>query len=606
MNPPHADWSLANNMAYLMFQSHYKRHGNHNDKVVWVPAPYKFNKYSSVDEILDEVGECDLYLMSSYIWNYELCDDFAISVKKRYPNAKTVLGGPQIGTHDSIFLLKRSRKYDFILKPTKPGEVFVQELIDSYIDNDGNANSSDISWELRSSKTCSQFMPEYSVYEDHIDYLKEMRQYAADSGIEPFMIIETTRGCPYKCTYCEWGGGTGTKIYKKPLEIVEKDILALKKTGFRDAYLTDANFGAFKDRDVAIFRMGWENGINLTDISTMKSPDLKRRIDLIDAWFDVVGAGPETHSEATTAKEVGHPLQIGTEFVEQEDTSWGPTNAAGHPLKRDPTVLLEKSESIWGRSSGNKPENLDLKVYISVVPTVSIQSVSDEAMKVAKRIDLSLEDKIKLSEHIRKRCHEEGYPVPALELILGMPGSTLDDFYTEMELIWNFKAWTSYRHDYMFLPDTELTDPEYLEKYNIKLVEIYSDLIDEHGVDNQHSLYKSKKTYFKTISSCYSFTFEDMCQMHLMNLAGNTLLLEFYEAVSDAVTPPEFGKICWEILKLCPEFDEIYSAIRDLLNPDTPPRNIKRINGVLRNMVIEDMIQANKLIIMNELFVRTL
>ncbi len=35
------DWCLANNAAYLMFQSHYSRYGKFSDQVNWIPAPYK-------------------------------------------------------------------------------------------------------------------------------------------------------------------------------------------------------------------------------------------------------------------------------------------------------------------------------------------------------------------------------------------------------------------------------------------------------------------------------------------------------------------------------------------------------------------------------------
>ena len=55
--------------------------------------------------------------------------------------------------------------------------------------------------------------------------------------MEPFIVLETTRGCPYKCVFCEWGGGINTKIYKKDVSIVKRDVLALKKAGYRDAYL---------------------------------------------------------------------------------------------------------------------------------------------------------------------------------------------------------------------------------------------------------------------------------------------------------------------------------------------------------------------------------
>lgn len=562
INPPHADWCLANNAAYLMFQSHYKRFGKNNDKVIFNPAPYKFNKYTSVQEILDEIGQNEIYLFSSYIWNYEVCDQLALLIKEKYPTSICVLGGPQIGTNDPLFLINRSM-YDFILKPTKPGEVFVQELIDSYFEFSGNPDIESLSWELRSLKQCDQFMPDYSVYEEHIDYLKEIRNYARKNELEPFCIIETTRGCPYACVYCEWGGGIDSKIYKKPIEIVKKDLLALKKAGFRDVYLTDANFGAFKDRDIEIFKFAWENSVNCTDISTMKSKDLKRRIDLVDAWFDVVGSGPEKHSPIINSKEGGHILVIG---------------------------------------SGEALEFSGEQQYISIVPTVSIQSISDEAMKVAKRADLSFEDKIKLSEHIHKRCHEEGYPVPAIELIMGMPGSTLDDFYAEWEIMWNFKAWTSYRHDYMFLPDSDLTQKDYLEKYDIKLVEVYSDLIDEFGVDNQNSLYKNKRTYFKTISSCYSFTNEEMCEMWIMNLAENKLLEQIYPMFEQFMKPNVFGKYCFDIISSMEEFPIIFEQVKNLLDPKTEAQNIKRLNGRLRNLVVDELIENNKPIIISEMF----
>lgn len=560
INPPHADWCLANNAAYLMFQSHYKRYGKNPDKVNFTPAPYKFNLYSSVEEIYEEIGYNDIYLFSSYIWNYDICDELASLIKQKHPTSICVLGGPQVGTHDANFLLTRSM-YDYILTPTKPGEVFVQELIDSYFQYSGYPDVQDISWELRSDKKCDQFMPDYSIYQEHLGYLTETRNHAAQYDIEPFCIIETTRGCPYACVYCEWGGGIDSKIYKKPIEIVKQDLLALKKAGFRDVYLTDANFGAFKDRDLEIFKFAWDHGVNLTDISTMKSKSLQRRSELVDSWFEVVGSGPEIHSPVIAKSEGGSALVIGA------------------------------------AESGQTEQN-----YISIVPTVSIQSISEEAMKVAKRADLSYEDKIKLSEHIRKRCQEEGYPIPAIELIMGMPGSTLDDFYAEWEIMWNFKAWTSYRHDYMFLPDTDLTDKDYLEKYDIKLVEVYSDLVDEFGVDNQNSLYKNKRSYFKTISSCYSFTFEEMCEMWIMNLAENKLLEEIYPMFENVHSPSDFGKMCYQILKHCDEFPEIYEQVKLLLDPNTPPQNIKRLNGMLRNTVIDNMVTKNKPIIVSELY----
>lgn len=562
INPPHADWCLANNAAYLMFQSHYMRYGKYSNNVEWIPAPYKFNQYSSVEEIYEEIKEADIFLFSSYIWNYDVCDELAQYIKSQNTQSICVLGGPQIGTNDLEFL-KTRKYYDFISQPTKPGEIFVENLIDSYFENDRNPNYKDITWELRSDRTCDQFMPDYSVYEDHLDYLKETRKYAKENELEPFCIIETTRGCPYRCSFCEWGGGIESKIYKKPIDVVKRDLIALKESGFRDIYLTDANFGAFFERDVEIFKFAWDNRVNLTDISTMKSKDLKRRIKLVDAWFDIVGSGPEIHSEVNTKKEGMSILCLSTEGTAEKE---------------------------------------ELPMYISVVPTVSIQSISDIAMKVAERVDLSFDDKIKLSEHIYKKCHEQNFPVPAIELILGMPGSTKEDFYNEMNILWNFKSWNSFRHDYMFLPDSDLSNQEYLKKYNIVLVDVYSDLVDEWGVDNQNSFYKNKRTYFKTISSCYSFTLENMCEMWFMNIAGNYLLKNMYFTFEKDMKASEFGQKCFSVIFRLEEFLPIYEEIKTILDPQKPISNIKRINGKLRNEVIENFIEKNEKIIFSEVY----
>jgi hypothetical protein len=225
-------------------------------------------------------------------------------------------------------------------------------------------------------------------------------------------------------------------------------------------------------------------------------------------------------------------------------------------------------------------------------------------MSVAQRTDLCFEDKIKLSHHIRQRCVNEGFPVPALELILGMPGSTIEDFYSEMEIIWNFQAWTSFRHDYMLMPDTSLSSESYLTKFSIKPVKVYTDLVDEQGIDNQQSLFSKKKNFFYTISECYSYSFEEMCEMFFMNLAGNFLLKNLYPNFPDHIRPGDFGKSCFEICSRLEGFDPIYNEIIDILSPHTPARSIKRLGGIFRTDVVEGFLLSNLLIIKNELYRR--
>lgn len=550
VNPPHADWSLANNMTYLMCQSHYTHRGRYADRVQWIPASYKWNKYQTYEDVYAEIKEADIVMFSSYAWNYTIVDGLAKFIKDKDPRVITAIGGPHIGTNEPLLMLERYRLYDFICQPTKPGEPFIEDLIDQWFESEGMPDIEKISWAVGSSKGRTHELDKetYSVYEDHFDYLVETLEYAKSNNMEPFIVVESTRGCPYKCVFCEWGGGIGTKIIKKDLEVIKRDILALKRAGFRDAYLTDANFGAFEDRDIEIFSFAWEHNFNLTDISTVKTKNLERRKRLIDRWFNIVG----------------------------------PINS--HPRS------LEKNSGLdmWGSTE-----------YVSIVPTVSIQSISEQAMKIADRVDLSTEDKLELSRYINKKCKEFGFPVPALELILAMPGSTIQDFYDEMEVIYNFKAWGSFRHDYMFLPDSRLNSKEYKEKYNIETVEVYSDVVDEDGIDNWNSLYKNKKTHFRTIKSCFSFTEEEMIEMWIMNNAANYLLKNLYEPFENNLSPGDFVKQCYEVIKEFEDFKVIEKEVRDIFNIDTPPRSIRQLSGRFRVDVIEEMLEKNSLFIKN-------
>lgn len=545
INPPHADWSLANNFTFLLMQSYYSRFGKYSKKVKWLESPYKWNSYKSYDEVIDDIIEADIIMFSSYTWNYMICDEISNKIKNKYPEKILVLGGPHIGTNEPELLASRPQ-YDLICRPTKPGEPFMAELIDQFIEN--RIDPTSIPWELRSDvKLIHDLSKEdYSVYEDHLEYLTKLLKYARNNKMEPFIVLETTRGCPYKCVFCEWGGGINTKIYKKSLDIVKRDINAMLKAGYRSAYLNDANFGAFFERDFEIFEYAWTNGFNLTDISTMKSKDLNRRKKLIDKYFEIVG-----------------------------------TNYTSPNMKN--------GKDMWSEMAN-----------ISIVPSVSIQSSSDIAMKIAERVDLNTEDKLELSKHINEQCSKHGFPIPNLEMILAMPGSTIDDFYNEMEYIWNFKSFGSYRHDYMFLPDSALNSQEYKIKYDIRTVEVYTDIADEQGIDSWNNLYKNKKSYFKTISSCFSFTTEEMHEMWFMNSAGNYLLQHFYPMLENSLSPSVFTKKAYEVISKLDRWDDIHSEIRDIFNPNSQPKSIKVLNQEFRANTINKFIEKNRHIIMSE------
>jgi putative methyltransferase len=76
-------------------------------------------------------------------------------------------------------------------------------------------------------------------------YADEIKQKGGQHRIAiPF---ETNRGCPYGCTFCDWGSATLSKIKKFPREYIMEEIKTVMSWRPDLVLIVDANFGVFED-----------------------------------------------------------------------------------------------------------------------------------------------------------------------------------------------------------------------------------------------------------------------------------------------------------------------------------------------------------------------
>jgi Radical SAM superfamily/B12 binding domain len=82
------------------------------------------------------------------------------------------------------------------------------------------------------------------------------------------IAYETSRGCPFKCAFCEWGtGAIGSKMYQWSLQRVREDWEKIIAAGIKDIWLADSNFGALKqdlDKARILVQLKEETGLPLS------------------------------------------------------------------------------------------------------------------------------------------------------------------------------------------------------------------------------------------------------------------------------------------------------------------------------------------------------
>lgn len=210
-----------------------------------------------VAEVVNDLLDCSLVFFSLYVWNRRYCFEVARRLKESNPNIITVFGGPELPHSDpDIFL-----KYPFIdTIVIGEGEQCVQDILLKH------HNKEPIEKVLRSNRIKDLDIP--SPYLTGL-FDELMLQHP---DIEWVPTIETDRGCPYQCTFCDWGGLTASKVIKFGLERVfaELEWLSEKKLPFLS--LTSANFGIFRERDTMIadkivelsLQSGYPSGVSVS------------------------------------------------------------------------------------------------------------------------------------------------------------------------------------------------------------------------------------------------------------------------------------------------------------------------------------------------------
>lgn len=216
-----------------------------------ISSAYKFNDIffmrEDIDIALQSLENPYLVAFSCVIGNIEYSKRFAQKLKKAYPSCHVVFGGH--GVADNITMLREHPFVDFSV--CGEGEHAFTALLKSLLSNRSFNDIDNLAYRSGKEIINNKAADNFDIQDYPSPYLTGLFDgiFSKYPDVEFHAIIETNRGCPYNCAFCEWCYTKNIRYF--PLERVQREIEWMSANRIEYCYCADANFG-IATRDVKI------------------------------------------------------------------------------------------------------------------------------------------------------------------------------------------------------------------------------------------------------------------------------------------------------------------------------------------------------------------
>lgn len=207
-------------------------------------------KRDSISEIVEHLRNADIVGFSIYVWNVEISLEIARRLKLLNPDVFILAGGPQVPDHAEDFL-KENTCVDICIH--NEGENKFAHFLELYPTRDlaslAGASYLDGGIYVRTSDG-PRIKDLNTVPSPFLNGMFD--QIIANNPDESWIgLWETNRGCPFTCTFCDWGSATAAKLHKFDEQRLYKEVDWFSDNKIEYIFCCDANFGILP-RDIEI------------------------------------------------------------------------------------------------------------------------------------------------------------------------------------------------------------------------------------------------------------------------------------------------------------------------------------------------------------------
>ena len=251
--PPRASTPIGNTYVFLpysvgLLQVYVERFAARPERYDFRPTVFRRQPVATA---VDALIGCDVVGFSTYCWNIELSLAVARELKARQPDTLIVFGGPQVPDAGEAFLRANPQvdvachgegEATFLaLLEAWPGPKWPEIGSLSYLDGDRFVHQP-----KRNRLKDLNVIP--SPYLSGVfDGL--MRD---NPDVSWHVLWETNRGCPFSCTFCDWGSAISSKVYQFDIARLRSEVDWFAERRIEFIFVCDANFGILpRDLDLA-------------------------------------------------------------------------------------------------------------------------------------------------------------------------------------------------------------------------------------------------------------------------------------------------------------------------------------------------------------------
>lgn len=395
------------NPLYFYLKRHYLLYGTDTSLVEWLDCEYLMvtRVTDQIAQIIDEAP--DVLALTVAIWNRDRQHHIAEQVKRALPNTIILFGGPEVAAHTNPDFFRTSPYVDYAVYGS--GEKAFTQLLDKIV----TGTPQEFINVVEQVAGNNAVVHPYEDADDKTEYwnssvitaMADDVHAAVDSILkigftkgQILLSLEYTRGCMYKCTFCDWTQNLSNKVKRKKIDW-KSELQFIKSLDIK-ARATDANFGQYPE-DIEIFDYAtslYDPSKNFNfearNVSKLKKKEAYHIITVMKNKYGVIPKVSLQDTNPQVLKNINRfeiPLETHKQHIKkfQEDTGDNKFTAElifGLP-GQSVNSICETLQTIY--SMGGVCHSNQLWVFLPLSPAADPEYIKKHQVKTVKFLQLT-------------------------------------------------------------------------------------------------------------------------------------------------------------------------------------------------------------------------